>query len=169
VARLIPRRTTRNATEVDAIVYLLGLSELPTAGPWPSQTEVAAAIGVTRGRVGQLVVDARERWRKTAAVTNLRDALSGHVEALGGIAAAPGLERAVLAERPVADSDRAQLFARAAVRAAVEVELAQDNARLAQPSHLRASQSALTFELLFVSDAGIDQPLQRALLPHYRR
>lgn len=140
VARLIPRRTTRNATEVDAIVYLLGLSELPTAGPWPSQTEVAAAIGVTRGRVGQLVVDARERWRKTAAVTNLRDALSGHVEALGGIAAAPELERAVLAERPVPDSDRAQLFARAAVRAAVEVELAQDNARLAHPlasAHLK--------------------------------
>ncbi len=55
-----------------------------------------------------------------------------HLHALGGIAAAAELEAAVLAERPVADLDRARILARAAVRAAVEVELAQDDPRLAQ-------------------------------------
>ena len=132
VAKLIPRRTTRNATEVDAVASLLGLIELPTAGPWPSQTEVAAALGVTRGRIGQIIPAARERWRKLAAIGQLRDEILAHVEALGGIAAAAELERAVLAERPVADSERAAVLARAAVRAAVEVELAQDDSRLAQ-------------------------------------
>ena len=132
VERLIPRRTSRNATEVDAIVCLLGLSELPTAGPWPSQTEVAAALGVTRARIGQLVSATRDRWRKSPSVSKLRDAIIGHLDALGGVASAPELERAVLAERPVADVERAELLARAAVRAAVEVELAQDESRLAQ-------------------------------------
>jgi len=132
VRRLLPRRTARNSTEVDAMSYLLGLSELPTAGPWPSQTEVAAAVGVTRARIGQLLARARERWRKLPAVTALRDALVAHIEALGGVATAAELERAVLAERPSADVDRAQVFARAAVRAAVEAELAQDDTRLAQ-------------------------------------
>ena len=132
VERLIPRRTSRNATEVDAILCLLGLSELPTAGPWPSQTEVAAALGVTRARVGQLVAATRDRWRKSPSVSQLRDALIAHLDALGGVASALELERAVLAERPVADVDRAELLARASVRAAVEVELAQDDSRLAQ-------------------------------------
>lgn len=132
VGRLLPRRSARNSTEVDAISYLLGLSELPTAGPWPSQTEVAAALGVTRARVGQLLTRARERWRKLPAVTSLRDALIGRVEAFGGVSTAAEVERAVLAERPSADAERAELFARAAVRAGVEVELAQDDARLAQ-------------------------------------
>jgi serine/threonine protein kinase len=132
VGRLLPRRTSRNSTEVDAISYLLGLTELPTAGPWPSQTEVAAALGVTRARVGQLLARARERWRKLPAVTTLRDGLVAHVEAMGGVATAAEVERAVLAERSSADVERAQLFARAAVRAGVEVELAEDDARLAQ-------------------------------------
>jgi hypothetical protein len=132
VAKLIPRRTTRNETEVDAISSLLGLVELPTAGSWPSQTEVAAAVGVTRGRIGQIIPGARERWGKLSAVTELRDEVIAHLQALGGIAAAAELEGAVLAERPVADLDRARILARAAVRAAVEVELAQDTPRLAQ-------------------------------------
>ena len=161
VERLIPRRTSRNATEVDAILCLLGLSELPTAGPWPSQTEVAAALGVTRARVGQLVATTRDRWRKSPSVSKLRDALIAHLDALGGVASALELERAVLAERPVADVDRAELLARAAVRAAVEVELAQDDSRLAQ----RRSGGGR----VLLTSAGEDSAERQRVLDHALR
>ena len=161
VAKLIPRRTTRNETEVDAISSLLGLVELPTAGPWPSQTEVAAALGVTRGRIGQIIPAARERWRKLTAVTELRDEVIAHLQALGGIAAAAELEGAVLAERPVADLDRARILARAAVRAAVEVELAQDTPRLAQ----RRSAGGR----VLLTSAGEDGAERQRVLDHAAR
>ncbi|MEI2702181.1 MAG: protein kinase [Baekduia sp.] len=132
VAQLVPRRTSRNATEVDAITMLLSLDELPTAGPWPSQTEVAAALGVTRARVGQVLAKARERWRKLKSIERVRDELLLHLDALGGVATAGEVERAALADRGADDPDRGEVFARAAVRAAVEVELAKPDARVAQ-------------------------------------
>jgi len=133
VAQLVPRRTSRNATEVDAVRRLLTLDGMPAANPWPSQTEVAAALGVTRARVGQIAAKARERWRKLAAIARLRDEVLEHIESLGGVASAAEVERAVAADRGGADDPpAAALLARAAVRAATEVELARDEPRIAQ-------------------------------------
>ena len=132
VAKLVPTRTSRNATEVDALVRLLGLEPVPGASAWPSQTEVAASLDVSRARVGQVLVKARERWRKLAAVEKLRGDLLDHLATLGTVATASELERAVLADRATGDPDMDRGLARAAVRAAVEVELAATEPRLAQ-------------------------------------
>ena len=132
VAKLVPTRTSRNATEVDALVRLLGLEPVPGASAWPSQTEVAASLDVSRARVGQVLVKARERWRKLAAVEKLRGDLLDHLATLGTVATASELERAVLADRATGDPDTDRGLARAAVRAAVEVELAATEPRLAQ-------------------------------------
>ncbi len=54
---------------------LLGLSDADAAttlGAWPSQTEVAAELGVTRARVGQVTITARQRWKRQPALTALR-------------------------------------------------------------------------------------------------
>ena len=130
-AQLIPKRTTRNATAVDATRTLLGL-DAPTqgSGGWSSQTDVAEAVSVTRGRVGQIVVQMRERWRRLPSVTRLREELIGQLERLGGVADAGELERLVAAERGTGDPERDAMLARAAVRAAVETEVAMEEPRL---------------------------------------
>jgi hypothetical protein len=92
---------------------------------------VAAALAVTRPRITQIVARARERWRKLRSVDRLRDELIVHLHGLAGVATAVELERAVLADRG-SDLDQDAGLARAAVRAAVEVELAQDESRIAQ-------------------------------------
>jgi len=124
-SQLVPRRSSRKATEVDAIRLLLALDvKGPAPGEWPSQTEVAAGLDVTRARVGQVLAKARERWARLPAVTRLRAELREHVERLGGIATAAELERAVGADRGAVAEEGLPVFARAAVRAAVETELA---------------------------------------------
>jgi hypothetical protein len=132
VAHLLPRRASRNATEVDAVARLLGLEEMRSDGPWPSQTEVAAELNVSRGRVGQLTTKARDRWRKLPGVTRLGDEIIEHLDALGGVAAVGELERAVAGDRGADDRAASISLARAAVRAATEVELAHEGPRLAQ-------------------------------------
>lgn len=132
VARLVPARSSRNATEVDALTRLLGLEPVPGANAWPSQTEIAASLDVTRARVGQVLAKARDRWRKLPAVNLLRDELLDHLATLGAVASASELEHSVFADRAGGDPDEDRALARAAVRAAVEVELAASDARLAQ-------------------------------------
>ncbi|WP_354699042.1 serine-threonine kinase [Paraconexibacter sp. AEG42_29] len=130
VNQLIPARTGRNATEVDALRLVLGLDALDSAGDWPSQSEVAQAINVTSGRVGQIVPKARKRWQRLPSVMRLRDELVTQLERLGGIAGSGELERLVAGERGTGDTDRDRALATAAVRAAVESEASHGDARL---------------------------------------
>ena len=51
---------------------MLGLDvRLPDA--WPSQTDIAPVVNVTRGRIGQLVGKFQARWAKDATLTKLRE------------------------------------------------------------------------------------------------
>ncbi len=132
VGDLVPARSARNETEVRALRLLLELDplELP-AGPWPSQTDVATALDVTRGRIGQLLATARQRWVKQAGLNQLREELLAQLQQLGGIAAAEELESAVAGWRGQGEEEVSSL-ARAAVRAAIETELAAPAARIQQ-------------------------------------
>ena len=130
---LLPATTARTATEVRALRLLLGLDEvLQRSGDWPSQTDVATALEVTRARVGQIVAKAKERWRRLPAVALLCDELVAAVDRLGGVAGAPEAARAIGAERGVAEPASLATFAGAAVRVAVEVELSRPESRIAQ-------------------------------------
>lgn len=130
VAQLVPKRTSRNANEVDALRLLLGLDDaVAAAGDWASQTEVAEQCEVTRARVGQIVIKARERWRRLPAVTRLREELVAHVGALGGVAGSRELDRLIAAERGGGEPDRLMVLAGAANRAAVETESAMEDPR----------------------------------------
>jgi serine/threonine protein kinase len=130
VAQLLPRRTTRNATSVDAMRLLLGLEALERqGGAWASQAEVGHAVGVTRGRIAQIAGKMRQRWRRLPSLTRLRDELVSQLKRLGGVAGSVELERLVAAERGSGNAGDAALAA-AALRAAVETEVAMEEPRL---------------------------------------
>jgi serine/threonine protein kinase len=131
VTQLLPRETLRNRAQVAALKALLGIE--PDAGEpgcWPNQTEVAAELLVTRPRIGQILAQGRERWRRLPALTRLREDLRAALERLGGIAGAGELEAEVAGTWEPGDETRLAALARAAVRAAVEVELGLESPRL---------------------------------------
>ena len=98
--------------------------------PWPTQTDIAKAHKTTTVAVHQVLAKSRDRWRRQAAITEIRNALFGGLLAQGGIAslaeAAQQIGDAFPGTVTAADRDR---FARALLRAAVEAESALDEPR----------------------------------------
>lgn len=114
------------SSEEKILKDLLGLDE-PAAGPshWPSQTDVATALRITRARVGQILGKARERWSKMPVITQLRTEIAEIVNKNGGAISASELATAVLAIRGCARPEPARSrLAVAVARAAVETERA---------------------------------------------
>ena len=131
VTQLLPRETSRNRPQVAALRALLGLEpDVGGAGHWRNQTEVAAELAVTRARIGQIMAQGRERWRRLPALTRLRDELRAALERLGGIAGVSELEAEVAGAWEPGDETRVVALTRAAVRAAIEVELGLEAPRL---------------------------------------
>jgi serine/threonine protein kinase len=130
--RLLPAETSRNRSTIDALKLLLGLTPIADGPAWPSQTEVGAALDVTRARVGQVIAKARTEWLAVPGLDTVRDDLAARIEALGTIATLADLEPALVADRGTNDPTADQPLARAVARAAVEVELAASDPRVAQ-------------------------------------
>lgn len=126
----------QNTTEARALRLLLGMTDAgdstailstEAVGPlffWPSQTEVAEQLEVTRARVGQILGKARQRWQKQVALTTLRDDLADILRARGGVMTGRELREALLAARGSAQREPLRTrWAGAVLRAAVEAEL----------------------------------------------
>jgi serine/threonine protein kinase len=156
--QIVPRLTPRNTSQAQGLRRLLGLEPIESEGKWPSQTEVAASMGVSRARIGQIVEQGRQRWRRLPAVTRLRDELVAAIEALGGVGTADELERIMAGQRGGGGPDG--VHARAAVRAAVEVELAREAPRLGQ----RRSGS-----LVLLATAGEEPAVRQRVFEHALR
>lgn len=123
LAPALPRPTNESRT----LRLLLGLdSPAETAAPllWPSQTEVARAIGVTAQRVGQIAHRAAERGLPVDALTEVRDEIVALLDANGGVMSADELAEELIAghgsfsPEPLRASQAVGI-----VRAAVETEL----------------------------------------------
>jgi serine/threonine protein kinase len=161
VTQLVPRRTAQNTGQVAGLRALLGLEpDCGAPGRWPNQTEVAAQLEVTRGRIAQIAGKGRDRWRRLPAVTRLRDELCTVLERLGGIASAAELEREIAAERGADAQDRLPALARAAVRAAVETELHREQPRM---------RTRRTGDRVLVASAGEDPAELQACLDYALR
>ena len=65
-------RTAQSRRDTELAAALLGLRGDELAGSWPSQSDVARALGVTPVAVSQTVARSRRRWMKLAALTRLR-------------------------------------------------------------------------------------------------
>lgn len=112
----------RNDTEQKFFQAFLGLDP-GFANPWPAQGDVAEHLGVTRGRVGQLVPAAQERWKKETVVTSLRVELADILGHNGGVMAVEELAAALLLSRGSVEDDPLRTrLAVAAIRGAIEVE-----------------------------------------------
>ena len=132
LATLVPRATKANATEVDALRLLLGAPPVPgappaeaaaTAGLWPSATEVAEPIGVTRARVSQVIDKAAARWQRAPAVAAVREELLDALRTEEGVASLPALA-AVILMRHGSTAEGPDRIRRAAglIRAVVEAD-----------------------------------------------
>ncbi|WP_236706595.1 protein kinase domain-containing protein, partial [Frankia sp. ACN1ag] len=77
--RLLPRALSggRNATEREAARLLLGLPDaagmLPDVALWAPQQQVAGRVGVTPGRIAQVLTARRRAWHADDAVRSVRD------------------------------------------------------------------------------------------------
>src|SRR6266540_1173331 len=117
----------KKEAERTILFAFLGLdaSGNPTAGAldWPSQSEVAERLGLTRARVGQVVMSARQRWRRNPSITDLRKTVEQILESRGGAMTLGELcEAALNARGSVSLEPRRSQQASLVVRAALEAE-----------------------------------------------
>jgi len=92
---------------------------------WPSQSDVAEVLQITRARVGQVVAADRTRWSKDSQVTALRNELCEQIQRLGGVVTIGELIDLTILLRPAANTVESvplQRLASAIARAVVETE-----------------------------------------------
>jgi len=125
--RIIGVRNPKKDADWNIRARLLGLTapanQLPSL--WPSQTDVADAVGVTRARIGQVVTSDRNRWSKDAQVTSFRLELCEQIQRFGGVVTIGEIIDLTILLRPAAntvDSPQQQRLASAVARAAIETE-----------------------------------------------
>lgn len=137
VRQLIPSSTQGSDVEPRTLELHLGLKdpvEMPLVealAAWPGQAEIADAVGVTRGRISQILGKARTRWSKRIpSLTVLRGEIAELLSSAGGVMTLRELGDAVLALRGSAlmDGERFRT-AQAVTRAALEVERGMQSPR----------------------------------------
>ncbi|MER6497971.1 BREX system serine/threonine kinase PglW [Streptomyces sp. NPDC001455] len=154
-----------NANKVEMVRLLLRLpderGELPGIGVWPKQKDVAQALGLSAGRIPQMLKEERKRWKKHPAVQSLRDEILQLLAGLGRVASAVEIADALAVRRGTQLPGREQrrALALAAVRAVVEVEQLQpEEAEFQHQANRRATEDVLAAGLLALDVREGDAP-----------
>lgn len=127
-AALIPSSGgSEHRTRSMVLTALLGQQ----AERWPTQSEMAAAAGVTPARVSQIIDQVRGRWAKQPSTTTIRNWLASELTNLAGIATADQLLQRLAAANPdpVADPEELRRAGRAVLRAALITEQSREQPR----------------------------------------
>jgi serine/threonine protein kinase len=137
--QLLPAETPRNRVDVMALRVILGLGP-PPGGKylrWPTQADVAHAVGAAQPQVSRLLQRQTERWVNDPDLADVRDEIVALLDTNGGVMSATELAQALLSSRgSIATGDRRLAQALGLVRAAVETELARGgNARIGTRRH----------------------------------
>ncbi|MCZ2341285.1 MAG: BREX system serine/threonine kinase PglW [Bacteroidales bacterium] len=124
---IIGIRNPKKDGEWNVRAGLLGVTAPDSQPPstWPSQTDVSAALGITRARVGQVVSTERARWSKDPQITAFRHELCEQIQRLGGVVTIGEIIDLTILLRPAANplaTTPPQRLASAIARAAVETE-----------------------------------------------
>jgi serine/threonine protein kinase len=127
--RTVGVRNPKKEAEWNIRAGLLGITarESQPACHWPSQTDIADALSITRARVGQVLTADRNRWAKDPLLTSFRHELCEQIQRLGGVVTVQEAIDLTILLRPAADPAdpaRQQRRASAVARAAVETEAA---------------------------------------------
>ena len=125
--RVLGARSAKKESEWRIRSALLGTTapEGQAANLWPSQSEVADALSITRARVGQVLAADRNRWAKDPLLNALRTDLYEQIQRLGGVVTIAELIELLILMRPpsdMLDAAKQQRLSSAIARAAVETE-----------------------------------------------
>ena len=125
--RIVGFRNPKRDAEWKIRAGFLGVTapESQPASQWPSQTDVADGLLVTRARIGQVLSGDRSRWSKDPLVTAFRHELCEQIQRLGGVVTITEIIDLTILLRPAAntiESSHQQRMASAVARAAVETE-----------------------------------------------
>jgi serine/threonine protein kinase len=118
---LLPRRPAGDETSEDrALANYLGIE----SASWPTPGDVAKACEIPRSVVATALEQARDRWHRARELNELRTDVLALVQGAGGVATVGELAGQLLAARGSVeeDEDDRDRLARAALRAAVELE-----------------------------------------------
>lgn len=110
---------------------LLALDANTTRSAWPSSSEIASMVGLSRPRLSQLMGKFQKRWTKMPEVTRLRSDVLEILQQQGGVMTAEELALALLMSRGSLMENPKQRIqqAMALLRVAVEVEEAMKTSR----------------------------------------
>lgn len=136
------------AREVVRVLLGIPTERVSSPGFWPSQTEVARLLDVSRQYVGQALDAVCERWRRNRSLTEVRQAIAELLEAHGGAMPPRELAQALLVSRGSAleEPERTRV-ALAITRAAVETEDDRDKPSFVEARNHGRVVLALTDEL----------------------
>ncbi|MGH8591417.1 MAG: hypothetical protein ACREXX_19500, partial [Gammaproteobacteria bacterium] len=118
------------AGEARLLKCLLGLDGEAAVSSYAPQQKVADSLGLDRSEIQKALETARQRWTRQPWMTALREDIARLVDKHAGVMTGDELAEAVLAARgSVADGAERYRLARAVAYAALETEVARENAR----------------------------------------
>jgi serine/threonine protein kinase len=120
------------AAEQGILQAFLGWNRSDEENPtkWFSQSDLASRLNITRQRIGQIVTEGRERWKRVPSITSLRDNINEMVRAQHGVVTHEELITSILAARGSAfDDPKRTQMASVATRAAIETERGMKQSR----------------------------------------
>ncbi len=122
---LLVKKGKAGETESEVLYPYLGWSPASGEDPldWPGQSDLAIRAKVSRQRVGQLVVAARQRWAQSGILSSLRETILEILNSKGGVTGHRELVAQVIAARgAAAEEPERTMLGSAAVRAALDAE-----------------------------------------------
>lgn len=169
--------SNRNKAEMVRLLLRLPNEDgvLPDIPAWPRQKDVAEALGLTAGRIPQMLKEERKRWKELPSVQALCEEILELVTDMGRIASAAEIADALAVRRGTQLTGREQrrALALAAVRAVVEVEqLVPEEAEFQHQANRKATDEALGSGLLALDvreDDAPDTPTAPGLLDYALR
>ncbi|WP_439812926.1 BREX system serine/threonine kinase PglW [Streptomyces sp. P9-2] len=154
-----------NRNKAEMVRLLLRLPDehgvLPDIGVWPKQKDVADALGLSHGRIPQMLKEERKRWKAEPAVQALRDEIIDLLASMGRVASAVEIADALAVRRGthLAGREQRRAMALAAVRAVVEVEqLVPQEAEFQHQPNRKATDESLGAGLLALDVRENDAP-----------
>lgn len=169
--------SNRNKAEMVRLLLRLpdGHGVLPGIGVWPKQKDVADALGLSHGRIPQMLKEERKRWKAEPAVQALRDEIIDLLVSMGRVASAAEVADALAVRRGthLAGREQRRAMALAAVRAVVEIEqLLPQEAEFQHQANRKATDESLGAGLLALDvreNDGPDTPTAPGLLDYATR